>query len=134
MDYAHTSKAFELALKELKSLITGRLIIIFGAGGDRDKSKRKIYGQLALKYGDEIILTNDNPRKENEVDIINDIHLVNEKKVTVILDRHLAIKEGIRRLKKEDTLAIIGKGHENYQIIGDKKYHFSDYEEVKKWL
>ncbi len=134
VDYAHTSKAFELALKELKSLITGRLIIIFGAGGDRDKSKRKIYGQLALKYGDEIILTNDNPRKENEVDIINDIHLVNEKKVTVILDRHLAIKEGIRRLKKEDTLAIIGKGHENYQIIGDKKYHFSDYEEVKKWL
>ena len=134
IDYAHTSIAFEKALKELKSLINGKLIIIFGAGGNRDKSKRKVYGDLAYKYADEIILTNDNPREENQAEIINDIISHKDEKATIILDRHEAIKEGVKRLNKEDTLVILGKGHEEYQIIGKIKYHFSDFEEVKKWL
>lgn len=134
IDYAHTSPAFEMALKELKNIAKGKLIVIFGAGGNRDKTKRKEYGDLAKIYADEIILTNDNPRDENQEEIINDINAFKDEKVTVILDRHEAIKEGVNRLTKNDTLAIIGKGHEEYQIIGNKRYHFSDYEEVSKWL
>ena len=134
IDYAHTSTAFEMALKEIKELVEGRLIIVFGAGGNRDKSKRKIYGALADKYADEVILTNDNPREENQEDIIKDIKSYKDSKITVILDRHEAIKEGMKRLKENDSLVILGKGHEEYQIIGKRKYHFSDFEEVKKWL
>ncbi|MCH5180387.1 MAG: UDP-N-acetylmuramoyl-L-alanyl-D-glutamate--2,6-diaminopimelate ligase [Erysipelotrichales bacterium] len=134
IDYAHTSPAFEMALKELKNITKGKLVVVFGAGGNRDKTKRKEYGDSARQYADEIILTNDNPRNENQEEIISDINALKDEKVTIILDRHEAIKEGVKRLTKNDTLAIIGKGHEEYQIIGNKKYHFSDYEEVRKWL
>ena len=134
IDYAHTSLAFLNVLKEIKSLTNGRLIVVFGAGGNRDKSKRKEYGDYALTYADKIILTDDNPREENELEIIKDIISEKNEKVEIIINRKEAIKKGIEKLNKEDTLLIVGKGHEEYQIIGKKYYKYSDYDEVRKWL
>lgn len=134
IDYAHTSLAFLSVLKEIKSLTNGRLIVVFGAGGNRDKSKRKEYGDYALTYADKIILTDDNPREENELGIIKDIISEKNEKVEIIINRKEAIKKGIESLNKEDTLLIVGKGHEEYQIIGKKYYKYSDYDEVRKWL
>lgn len=134
IDYAHTSVAFKCLLSEVKELTKGRVVIIFGAGGERDKTKRKEYGEIVSQFVDEIILTNDNPRNENELDIIEDIKEGISIPYQIILKREEAIREGIKKLNKEDTLLIVGKGHEDYQIIGNKKYHLSDYEEVKKCL
>ena len=134
IDYAHTSMAMNLAIKETKEMTKGKLIVIFGAGGERDNSKRYEYGSIALKYADYVILTNDNPRNENPYHIINDIIKGRKEKFKVIISRSKAIEEGIKLLNKFDTLLILGKGHEDYQILGKQKLPYSDYEEVKKWL
>ena len=135
IDYAHTPDAVINVLKNAEEYKKGKIITIIGCGGDRDRTKRPIMGSAAEKYSDFVIFTNDNPRCEDEKQIMNDImsgvKLENHK---VIFDRKEAIKEGINMLKENDILMILGKGHEDYQIIGKEKIHFSDEEEVKKNL
>jgi len=135
-DYAHTPDALENILKSIQKLKRGRLIIVFGAGGDRDKTKRPKMGKIAENLSDIIILTSDNPRSENPKDIIEDIKTGMELKKTIfeIIDREEAIKEAIKMAKKDDIVLIAGKGHETYQIIGNNIYHFDDSDVAKKYL
>lgn len=135
IDYAHTPDAMEKVLKSVRDLKKNRIITVFGCGGNREKEKRSIMGCIASKYSDFVIITNDNPRLEDEDDIINDIlNGVVDDNYEVIKDRRLAIKKGIDYLNQNDVLLILGKGHEDYQIIGDKIIHFSDLEVVNEFI
>ncbi len=133
VDYAHSPDAIENVLSTTKPLTKGLLIALMGAGGDRDKTKRKLMTQSAMKYADLIILTSDNPRTENPEDILNELEspLLNSSiKYKRISDRKEAIEFGLSLLTEKDCFVICGKGHEDYQIIGKTKYHFSDSETV----
>ena len=132
LDYAHTPDAMERILKEVNKIKEGRVITLFGCGGNRDKSKRSIMGSIASLYSDFVYLTNDNPRNENEDDIISDIIINMKDNYKIIKDRKTAIGEAINNLEKKDILLILGKGHEEYQIIGNNKYHLSDREIVRE--
>jgi len=139
IDYAHTPDAVKKAVKTLKELTQGKLITIMGAGGDRDRSKRPFMTLSAFENSDFLILTSDNPRTENPSMILDDLErpLIEKnagKDYARIEDRAVAIKRGVEMLEKDDVLLICGKGHEDYQIIGTEKIHFSDYEEVLKHL
>lgn len=130
IDYAHTPDALEKALKAAKLQGKRRLWCIFGCGGERDQEKRKKMGSIAGQYADKIILTNDNPRGENPETIINHIlqgiTVESIEKVVVEQDRFKAIAYALEQALPVDTILIAGKGHENYQIIGDKQLPFSD--------
>lgn len=131
IDYAHTPDAEEKVINAYSELKKNKIITIIGCGGDRDPKKRPIMGKIATELSDYVIFTNDNPRTEKPEDIINDILKgVSKNNYEVILDRKEAIKKGIDNMKKNDILLILGKGHENYQIIGKTKYHLDDAEEV----
>lgn len=132
VDYAHTPDAVKKVLKTVKKIKNNGIITIVGCGGNRDKTKRPIMAKIACKYSSYVIFTNDNPRKENEQEIMKDILKGASGKYEVIYDREEAIKKGIELLKGKMILMILGKGHENYQIIGDTKLHFSDVEVVNK--
>lgn len=137
VDYAHTDKALEGALTSLKDIVKGRVIVVFGAGGARDKSKRPRMGQVAAEHADEIILTSDNPRNEEPQDIIDDIVKGFDKgfkKYTVEADRETAIEKALHMAKEHDVVLIAGKGHEDYQIFKDKTIHFDDFEVVNNVL
>lgn len=133
IDYAHTPDAVKNILSSVNEFKKGKVITIIGCGGDRDKTKRKDMGLISTNLSDYVIFANDNPRTENPNDIVKDI-ICNLKNTNyeVILDRHDAIEKGINMLSKNDILLILGKGHEEYQIIGNIKYHFNDKEEVLK--
>jgi len=135
-DYAHTPDALEKILKSLKSLKHNKLIIVFGAGGDRDKGKRSIMGKVAEQYADIIIITSDNPRSEDPLKIIEDIKsgMEMKKQTYQIVDREKAIEKAITLAEKNDIVLIAGKGHEKYQIIGDKKIPFDDLKIAKKYM
>ncbi len=135
IDYAHTPDALKNSLKTLsefgKRLVNSRLILVFGAGGNRDQSKRKLMGKVASKIADIIIITSDNPRNEDPLTICQQIQQgidKNRKEVMIELDRKEAIKKAISIAKKNDIILIAGKGHEKYQIIGNKIIPFSDKE------
>mgnify|MGYP004455075041 FL=1 len=131
IDYAHTPDAVSKIINSFREVTNGSIITILGCGGDRDKSKRSIMGSISTNLSDIVIFTNDNPRTEKEDLIISDILKgVNKYNYTIIYDRKSAIKYGISLLNKDDTLLILGKGHEDYQILGNNKIHLSDYEEV----
>ena len=135
IDYAHTPDAVEKIIESTLEKKIGKVITIVGCGGDRDPKKRPIMGEIATRLSDFVIFTNDNPRTENEVNIMNDIlNGVNKDNYKVIHDRRLAIKEGLDMISNNDTLLILGKGHEDYQIIGHDKIHLSDKEEVLKYI
>ena len=140
VDFAHTDDGLLNVGKTLKQITDNQVITIFGAGGDRDHEKRPKMAKAAIQFSDYIILTSDNPRTENPINILADIEkgLIDEKypfdKYLIISDRERAIKHGIKLLKKGDSLLIAGKGHENYQIIGTQKIHFDDRETVRKIL
>jgi len=134
VDYAHTPDALEKILIFLKEIINvgGKIITVFGCGGDRDISKRAVMGKIASKYSDVIILTNDNPRFEDELNIINDIKSgINNVKTIVETDRKKAIKFGCSIASKGDLLLVAGKGHENYQIIKNEKIYCNDVDFIK---
>ena len=134
IDYAHTPDAVEKVITAYTELKKNKVITIIGCGGDRDPKKRPIMGDIATKLSDYVIFTNDNPRTEDPENIMKDI-LSGVKKYNyeVILDRKKAIKKGIDNMDKDDILLILGKGHENYQIIGKEKHHLDDAEEVLNW-
>lgn len=134
LDYAHTPDALENILKTMKDVTKGKLITIFGCGGDRDKTKRPLMGAVAAKYSDITIVTSDNPRTENPSEIIKDIVVGITDSHTVIEDRKAAIEYACKIAEKDDTVVIAGKGHEEYQIIGTIKHHFSDKEVVYEYF
>lgn len=131
IDYAHTPDAVINVLKSALEYKKGKIITIIGCGGDRDRTKRPIMGHAAEEYSDYVIFTNDNPRTEDEHQIMQDIlDGLNKENHEVIYSREEAIKKGIELLNENDLLMILGKGHEDYQIIGTEKHHFSDKEVV----
>jgi UDP-N-acetylmuramoyl-L-alanyl-D-glutamate--2,6-diaminopimelate ligase len=132
VDYAHTDDALKRVLIALKGLNPSRLIVVFGCGGDRDKTKRPRMGKVASEHADIIVITDDNPRTENSTDIINDIVSgIPRKQFKVIPDRREAISYAVTIAGADDIILIAGKGHENYQEIGTKRCQFDDRDIVK---
>ena len=131
VDYAHTDDALVNTLKTARELTDGRIITVFGCGGDRDRSKRRPMGEIAGEYSDLAVITSDNPRNEDPLKIISEIEVgVSEKNAgyEVIPDRREAIYRAIALAKSNDVVIIAGKGHENYQLVGGNKFHFDDRE------
>ncbi len=133
VDYAHTDDALANVLKTLKPLTAGKLIVVFGAGGDRDHSKRPRMGAAAAKYADKIILTNDNPRSEPPLEIIAQIAsgIPQDFAFDAICDRQKALQHAVEIAKPEDIVLIAGKGHENYQETAGIRTHFDDREVLR---
>jgi UDP-N-acetylmuramoyl-L-alanyl-D-glutamate--2,6-diaminopimelate ligase len=135
VDYAHTPDAVINVLTSSLEYKKGRVITIVGCGGDRDRTKRPIMGHAAEEYSDYVIYTSDNPRTEDPKLIIDDIlEGVKKDNHEVIVDRKEAILKGMSMLDQSDILMILGKGHEDYQIIGTEKHHFSDQEIVREYI
>jgi len=138
VDYAHTPDALENVLNAIHDVLDGKgeVITVCGAGGNRDKGKRPLMAQEAVKQSDKVIITSDNPRFEEPQDIINDmlagLNAEQMKKVISIADRREAIRTACMLAKKGDVILIAGKGHEDYQDIKGVKHHFDDKEEVAK--
>ena len=136
VDYAHTPDAMRKLLRALRPLTQvrgGKLWIIFGCGGDRDRGKRPIMVQVAQKYADCVVITSDNPRTEDPQQILEDMKQGLTKPATLIeMDRAKAIEKAIAMAAPRDVLVITGKGHETYQEIQGVRYHFSDQEEVQR--
>jgi UDP-N-acetylmuramyl-tripeptide synthetase len=133
VDYAHKPDALEKALGALRPFVRGRLVLVFGCGGDRDPGKRPIMGEIAARSADVTIVTDDNPRSENPATIRARI-LGAAPSAIEIGDRAAAIRAGVAMLRDGDALLIAGKGHETGQIIGDKTLPFSDSDEVRAAL
>ena len=133
IDYAHTPDAVSKIINSVKELKHNKIITIIGCGGDRDSFKRPIMSNIACSNSDYVIFTNDNPRGENPNNIISDmLHNLDKFNYEIILNREKAIIKGIQMLDKNDILLVLGKGHENYQIINGVKHHFDDKETVIK--
>ena len=126
IDYAHTPDAMEKIISTVKIMNHNKIITIFGCCGKKKKEKRPKMGEIASLLSDYVILTNDNPRDENPKEIIREIKQNMNNNYKIIYDRKKAIQEGIKMLKENDVLLILGKGHEEYQIIDNKKIFFSD--------
>ena len=136
VDFAHTPDALEQALTSLRQHTQNNLWCVFGCGGDRDVGKRPLMGAVAENQADYIVLTNDNPRSEKAEAILKDIQsgISDITNVTIEQDRHAAIHLAISKAKAGDVVLIAGKGHENYQIVGETKIPFNDAEEVMQQL
>jgi UDP-N-acetylmuramoyl-L-alanyl-D-glutamate--2,6-diaminopimelate ligase len=137
VDYAHTDDALLNTLKTARDLTPGRIITVFGCGGDRDKTKRVPMGEAAGRGSDLVIVTSDNPRTENPLEIIEQIEVGLKNTgcpYLVISDRREAIHRAIFKAKQGDVVIIAGKGHETYQIVGNNKYHFDDREIAREAL
>jgi UDP-N-acetylmuramoyl-L-alanyl-D-glutamate--2,6-diaminopimelate ligase len=127
VDYAHTDDALEKVLKSAREITSGKLIVVFGCGGERDTTKRRPMGEVAVRESDYAIVTSDNPRTEDPMSIIREIEKgMNGVLHAVIADRKEAIRNAIRAAQAGDTVVIAGKGHEAYQIIGKTSYPFDD--------
>ncbi|MBI2893033.1 MAG: UDP-N-acetylmuramoyl-L-alanyl-D-glutamate--2,6-diaminopimelate ligase [Deltaproteobacteria bacterium] len=136
VDYAHTPDALARALAALRPIVKGRLVCVFGCGGDRDREKRPLMGAAVARGADLAIVTSDNPRTEHPAAIIAEIlpGLAGARETLVEQDRRAAIALGVKATGAGDCLLIAGKGHEDYQILGETKMHFSDHEEAAKAL
>ena len=129
IDYAHTPDALKNVLVELRRYCKNRIILVFGCGGDRDVGKRQSMGQIADEFADLVIVTDDNPRNEIASNIRKEI-MLGAKNAIEIEDRRTAISHAISVLQDNDCILIAGKGHENYQIIGTTRIHYSDKETI----
>lgn len=135
VDYAHTPDALEKVLSSLREHVAGRLICVFGCGGDRDPGKRPEMGAIAVRLSDEVIVTSDNPRSESVDRIIADIRAgTGAFPVQVEPDRHVAIQRAVHMASAEDIVLVAGKGHEDYQEIAGVRHPFSDMQEVRAAL
>ena len=134
-DYAHTPDALERALSAVRPFTRGRLIVVFGCGGDRDRGKRPVMGEIAERLADLAIVTSDNPRTEDPEHILDDIeagmHGSNHQR---ICDRHEAIERALDLAGADDVVLLAGKGHETYQVRGTTKYPFDEKEIVKELI
>ena len=133
IDYAHTPEALNYVLKSIREIAKGKIITLFGCGGDRDKEKRKSMGELAREFSDLVIVTDDNPRTESPVNIRKDI-LEGCPNAEEVADRNKAINYAISKLQKNDFLLIAGKGHETSQTIGIETLPFDDYTVAKETI
>ncbi len=137
IDYAHTPDALENILKTVRGFAEGRVVILFGCGGDRDRAKRPIMGEIAARYADFAVVTSDNPRTEVPGDIIADILEGMEDTKTpyiVVENRKEAIGWSIENAQEKDVIVLAGKGHETYQVIGKEKIHFDEREIIAEYL
>jgi UDP-N-acetylmuramoyl-L-alanyl-D-glutamate--2,6-diaminopimelate ligase len=152
VDYAHTPDALEKMLQAIGPLSRGRLIVLFGCGGDRDRGKRSLMGEIAGRYGDLVILTSDNPRTEDPNRILDEIEdgirrqglrkvrdsepgyemASTDKRYWVEADRRTAIRWALQLARADDLILVAGKGHEDYQILGKKRIHFDDREVIRE--
>ncbi|SMD05935.1 UDP-N-acetylmuramoyl-L-alanyl-D-glutamate--2,6-diaminopimelate ligase [Sporomusa malonica] len=136
VDYAHTPDGLENVLKTAKQFAKGRIIVVFGCGGDRDRTKRPIMGKLAAQYGDIVLATSDNPRSEDPEKILADIEVgirdglssiaCSDKSYKITPDRRQAITQALQLAEPQDVILIAGKGHETYQILKDRTIDFDD--------
>ncbi len=137
IDYAHTPDGLQNILSCVREITKGKVIVVFGCGGDRDKSKRAEMGKIAGEMSDVAVVTSDNPRNENPLLIINDILCGMEKskaRIAVIENRRQAIEFALSKARKNDIVLLAGKGHETYQIIGNEKIPFDEREIIKEYF
>ena len=137
VDYAHTPDALENVLKTIHEFAKGRVICLFGCGGNRDRAKRPIMGEIAGRFSDHVFITSDNPRNEEPMDIIASIEEGVKRSgttYTIIENRREAIEKALDMAQKNDIILVAGKGHENYQEINGTKHHFDDREIVAELL
>ena len=149
VDYAHTPDALEKVLAAVRPLTQRRVLTVFGCGGDRDRGKRPLMGEIAARLSDLLVLTSDNPRTEDPLEILVEIEdgikktglkrlgdssLPTERGYWVEKDRRAAIRIALRAAQRGDLVLIAGKGHEDYQILGAKKIHFDDREVAQEEL
>ena len=137
VDYAHTPDGLAKVLETAAEFVKGRIITVFGCGGDRDNKKRPIMGEIAGRMSQYCVITSDNPRTEDPEAIINEVEAGVKPTGCAyerITDRKEAIARAIAMAEPEDVVMIAGKGHEDYQIIGREKIHLDDREEVQKAL
>lgn len=135
VDYAHTDDALSNTLRTARQLTNGRIITVFGCGGDRDRTKREPMGRVAGENSDLVLITSDNPRTEDPMTIIRQIETGVASTGTTyqaVSDRRLAIAKAVATAEKDDVVIIAGKGHETYQIIGNEKFHFDDREVARE--
>jgi len=133
VDYAHKPDALEKCLEAVRPYTSGRLIVVFGCGGDRDAGKRPIMGEIAVRLADVAIVTDDNPRSEDPAEIRRQI-LAAAPGAIEIGDRGEAIRRGVAMLRAGDLLVVAGKGHETGQIVGKTVLPFSDHESLRSAL
>jgi len=136
VDYAHTPDSLENLLRASRPFIPGKMICVFGCGGDRDRTKRPKMGQIAAQLADLVVVTSDNPRTEDAERILQDIlaGIPTTVEYMVICDRATAIRTAILQAQPRDGVLIAGKGHEDYQILGTEKIHFDDREQARAAL
>jgi UDP-N-acetylmuramoyl-L-alanyl-D-glutamate--2,6-diaminopimelate ligase len=136
VDYAHTPDSLESLLTAARPFITGKVICVFGCGGDRDRTKRPQMGKIAAELADLVVVTSDNPRTEDPAGILKDVMagITRTEGVEVIADRAAAIARAIEIARSGDGVLIAGKGHEDYQILGTEKIHFDDREQARTAL
>ena len=137
VDYAHTPDGMENVLRTARAVTAGQIIAVFGCGGDRDRTKRPIMGRMAAELSDIVVLTSDNPRTEDPVSILDVVEtgvlpVIGAKPYEKLVDRRTAIFHAIGAAKAGDTVVILGKGHENYQILKDGTIHFDDRETARE--
>jgi len=137
VDYSHTPDSLENILKSVREFTSGKVIVVFGCGGDRDREKRPMMGEIAARLADFSVITSDNPRTEDPAAILDEVEegmgLINSGYIKLV-DRKEAIAHAISMAAKGDSVIIAGKGHENYQIFADKTIHFDDAEEAAQAL
>jgi UDP-N-acetylmuramoyl-L-alanyl-D-glutamate--2,6-diaminopimelate ligase len=134
-DYAHTPDALERVLTSLKAVAAGRVIVVFGAGGDRDAGKRSIMGEAAARVADLVVVTSDNPRTEQPDAIIDDIMAgIERQDVVRITDRRAAIERALEMAEQDDVVLLAGKGHETYQVLGTETVPFDERQIVAEWI
>lgn len=136
IDYAHTPDSLEKIITSISNVSEGRIVTLFGCGGDRDATKRPIMGEIAEKYSDFLIVTSDNPRTEDPEKIIEDIlkGIKNKNNIKIIVDRKEAISFALKNAQKGDIIILAGKGHETYQITNHGKIHFDEREIIRDIL
>ena len=137
IDYAHSPDGLSNILHTARGFTRGRVIVLFGCGGDRDRTKRAVMGEIAGKLADFSIITSDNPRTENPIDIIEEIKCGIDRtngEYIIIVNRREAIEYALKTAGERDTVLLCGKGQETYQIIGDKKLHFDEREVIREIL
>ena len=137
VDYAHTPDGMENVLRTARAVTVGRIIAVFGCGGDRDRTKRPIMGRMAAELADVVVLTSDNPRTENPAAILDEVEtgvlpVIGTKPYEKLVDRRTAIFHAVQTARAGDTVVILGKGHETYQILKDKTIHFDDRETARE--
>src|SRR5690606_26970340 len=135
IDFAHTPDALERALGAVRPLVRGQLVVVFGAGGDRDRGKRPEMGRVAARLADRVIVTSDNPRTEDPERIADDIEAGMEGAAHErIIDRRDAIRHALQTAGEDDIVLLAGKGHETYQIRGTEKLPFDEREVIREIL